>query len=267
LGRERDAAYWNDVIAGVSDGQSPTVWREHADRINADLCLRWWPAMLPSRVLKTDLFDEASGVGLWPTLVRRAGTVFGIDRAAATARLALAQYAGARMMVADVRRLPFRDGSFDLIVSNSTLDHFDRQWEIVASLRELARVTKPGGRLILTLDNPVNPVVALRNALPFSWLNRLGLVPYFVGATTGPVSGRRLLADAGFRALEIGAAMHSPRAPAVLMASLLSRIRWNGPRRALLRVLEHFETLRHWPTRYLTGYYVAFLAEKMSVPE
>mgnify|MGYP006138370175 CR=1 FL=1 len=32
----------------------------------------------------------------------------------------------------------------------------------------------------------INPVVRLRNALPFGLLRRTGLVPYYVGATCGP---------------------------------------------------------------------------------
>ena len=78
--------------------------------------------------------------------------------------------------------LPTGD-TFDLVVSNSTLDHFARADDITIALREIQQVLKPGGRLILTLDNPSNPVVRLRNALPFAALNQMGLVPYFVGAT------------------------------------------------------------------------------------
>ena len=92
------------------------------------------------------------------------------------------------MMVAcaDVRSLPFADGTFDVVVSNSTLDHFRSRKELIASMRELNRVTRPGGELVLTLDNRANPVVAFRNALPFHWLNRIRVLPYYVGVTCGP---------------------------------------------------------------------------------
>ena len=48
-------------------------------------------------------------------------------------------------MNADVRRLPLADNRVDVVLSNSTLDHFDTEQEIEESLHELARVLKPGG--------------------------------------------------------------------------------------------------------------------------
>jgi hypothetical protein len=99
--------------------------------------------------------------------------------------------------------------------------------------------------------------------LPFALLNRLRLVPYFVGETVGVHEGRRLLAAAGLRPVVEGAALHCPRAAAVGLASLADRVAWVWPRRALLRLLGGFEWLGRWPTRYLTGYYVTFVADKI----
>jgi arsenite methyltransferase len=48
---------------------------------------------------------------------------------------------------ADGARLPFRDGAFDLIVSNLGINNFD---DPGAVLRECARVARPGARLVLT---------------------------------------------------------------------------------------------------------------------
>src|SRR4029434_1314077 len=61
-------------------------------------------------------------------------------------------------------RTVFADEAFDVIVSNSTLDHFGSWAELGASLHELHRVLKTRGLLIITLDNRANPIVALRNA-------------------------------------------------------------------------------------------------------
>jgi SAM-dependent methyltransferase len=46
--------------------------------------------------------------------------------------------------------LPFRDGSFDVLVTMEGIEHFENQ---TGFLRECARVLKPGGRLILTTPN------------------------------------------------------------------------------------------------------------------
>ena len=74
----------------------------------------------------------------------------------------------------DVRELPYEDGTFDAVVSTSTLDHFETVAEIGEALRELRRVLAPGGTLVVSLDNLSNPLVAVRNALPFRWLHGIG---------------------------------------------------------------------------------------------
>lgn len=260
--RRTGADYWNAVIGARRAARPQTLWRAHADRVSADLCRAWWPAGPPSRVLKTDLYEEASGVGLWPLLTELAQCPYGIDQSDDTIRAAMSGRDRARASAADVRRLPFRDGAFDLVISTSTLDHFERHEDIAASLAELSRVLAPGGRLIVTFDNPVNPVVALRNALPFRLMNALGVVPYFVGATLGPRRGRRALEDAGFRVADVRAIVHCPRAPAIAAASMLDRAPRLGLGPRFLRLLQQCELAGNWPTRFLTGYFVAFVADK-----
>jgi SAM-dependent methyltransferase len=85
-------------------------------------------------------------------------------------RAAVSRVAGERkgfqVSRGDVRKLEFADGWFDLIFSNSTLDHFATRAEIVESIAGFARLLAPGGYLLITLDNPQNPVVWCRNLLP-----------------------------------------------------------------------------------------------------
>jgi ubiquinone/menaquinone biosynthesis C-methylase UbiE len=128
-----------------------------------------------------------------------------LDTGAATAR-----HPGLCGVAADVRRLPFADASFDVVVSNSTLDHFAAA-DIATSLAEPRRVLRPDGHLLLTLDNAANPLIGLRNALPFAVWRRLRIVPYYVGATLGPCELRRALAAAGFEIVEEGAVMPARR--------------------------------------------------------
>jgi SAM-dependent methyltransferase len=163
---------------------------------------------------------------------------------------------------ADARVLPFAGEAFDVIVSTSTLDHFAHGRDIVSSLHEMHRVLKPGGRLLLTLDNPLNPLIALRNTLPFRMLNRLGLVPYYVGATYGPRALRRIMRAVGFDLHEMTAVMHCPRVIGVPLASLLSRHAAVHTQRRVLNSWMAMEGLATWPTRFLTGHFVAVLAFK-----
>jgi SAM-dependent methyltransferase len=163
---------------------------------------------------------------------------------------------------ADVRHLPFGDGMIDIIVSNSTLDHFRTRDELVASLEELGRVSRSGGELIVTLDNPTNPVVGLRNMLPFQWLHGLGILPYYVGVTLGVCQLRDILQRLGFDVVEDAAFIHFPRVIAVWIGFFLDRYASVGMQTRFLRFLTAFEHLSNWPTRFLTGYFVAVRAVK-----
>jgi 2-polyprenyl-3-methyl-5-hydroxy-6-metoxy-1,4-benzoquinol methylase len=48
--------------------------------------------------------------------------------------------------VADALRLPFRDGRFDLVISYDVIEHVSDPTEFV---REVCRVTRPGGRILI----------------------------------------------------------------------------------------------------------------------
>lgn len=51
-----------------------------------------------------------------------------------------------RVYGANILALPFRDSTFDLVIGNSFLHHLP---DVPAALREMHRVMKPGGRLVL----------------------------------------------------------------------------------------------------------------------
>jgi SAM-dependent methyltransferase len=83
------------------------------------------------------------------------GKVFGIDHSAAS--VAAARVANARWLVEDrvvilqgsVSDLPFPDGMFDVVTAVET--HY--YWpDLVADLREIWRVLKPGGRLVIIAE-------------------------------------------------------------------------------------------------------------------
>ncbi len=249
------AQYWNQVGAEWQQTHPDALWRAHSDAVNRDWLASWWPGRNVERVLKTDMFDEAVGEGVFGLLKSRARFAVGMDIALTTKP----------DVGADVRQVPFADGAFDLIVSNSTLDHFQRKEELIASLRELRRVLRPGGELLLTLDNAANPFVAIRNLLPFALLHRLGLTPYQVGITCGPARLRRLLRETGFEVGKMGALLHCPRVLAVKRAAAVQQSGDAAERKRFLAGLMKWERLARWPTRWLTGYFVAVRAVRSGV--
>jgi len=257
-----ESRYWDAIVEAWQNTPPQALWRAHSDAINLALLARWLPEGRVQYLLKTDVFDEAVGDGLCSFLVSRAEQVVGMDISLSTLHAVRRRYANLRIVGADTRRLSFADDTFDVIVSLSTLDHFRSRDEIVVSLRELCRVLRPGGHLVLTLDNLANPAVALRNVLPFPLLQRLGIVPYYVGATYGPRLLRRLLPQVGFDVVEVSAVMHCPRVLAVPIARLLERGARVETLQRFSRLCVTFERLSQWPTRFVTSYFVAVRAVK-----
>jgi ubiquinone/menaquinone biosynthesis C-methylase UbiE len=56
-----------------------------------------------------------------------------------------------KVVVCDNLCLPFRDESFDAVLSIAVVHHFATVERRAMALRELARVTRIGGRLLLTV--------------------------------------------------------------------------------------------------------------------
>ena len=248
---------WDSALAGWTATRAAATLRAYSDAANERMLADWLPERARS-ALKTDLFDEAVGAGLVGTLAARADRVVAVDVSPAVVTAARERHTGLDARCADTRTLPFPDGAFDLVLSNSTLDHFDSLDDVRAALAELRRVLEPGGRLVITLDNGANPLVLLRNALPGSLLRRLRLVPYPLGVTCGPRRLRRLLDEAGFDVEASRALMHCPRVVVRAAAAALGSAPTNGFLHAVLA----FEGLAKLPTRYVTAQFVGASARR-----
>jgi len=131
------------------------------------------------------LVDVACGTGrLHPALRDRADRLVGLD--ASLPMLTSATTRGADgLAVADAFRLPLADGATDAAVTLRFLFHFD---DLGPLLRELRRVTRPGGMLVCD-----TATWSPRSALPLDrgrWGERV--------ATIAPDAFRRLAQSAGW---------------------------------------------------------------------
>jgi SAM-dependent methyltransferase len=99
----------------------------------------------------------------------------------------------ADVVSADMRKLPFPDGSFDALVSTYAIDHLPRN-DVPVALKEAARVVRPGGEFLLEI------------MYPDAWM-RFAYGPVMMhGANAGQIRARwpSMLEEAGFRVVERG---------------------------------------------------------------
>jgi SAM-dependent methyltransferase len=143
--RDRDVAAFNDRAPAYEAGWRGRLHHDIADRV-AELAASVHAA--PGRVL-----DVGCGTGYLLRVLAgqypSATELAGID--AAPAMISAAEQAAddlrLRFTVGAAERLPYPAGSFDLVVSTTSFDHWADQR---AGLVECARVLTPGGHLVLT---------------------------------------------------------------------------------------------------------------------
>lgn len=106
--------------------------------------------------------------------------VVGLDFSVEMLRVAQVSAAGEQVLycAGDAMQLPFPDGSFDLAVAVTSLNNVP---DLAVSLREMGRVLKPGGRMLLLVINRLELAALFRAVyfLPFylwRWLR--GGKPY-----------------------------------------------------------------------------------------
>ena len=260
-GQASARGYWDAIGTAWETSHRDGLWRRCSDAIHAQWLDRVAAGLPPGRVLKTDLFDEAYGDGLAPWFESHGHDLVACDLALTTARGAVRKPTRVVAAVADVRRLPFSTAAFDTVFSDSTLDHFEAEPDIRTALAELGRVLRPGGTLLLTMDNPTNPLVRIRNCAPAVWM-RLGVVPYAVGMTCDANRLGRWLRETGFDQVATETIMHLPRVLAVPACRWLSAMGTRRPGARMLHWLLVAERLRTSPMHGLTGHFVAAVARR-----
>lgn len=115
------------------------------------------------------IIDVGCGTG-WHTkiLSEKGYRVFGIDLSEKQISKAKHNNPLGTFMVGDILSLPFNDNAFDISYTINTLHHLASQKEQRSALRELARVTKKDGLIIVHEMNTNNPIIRfyLNNIFP-----------------------------------------------------------------------------------------------------
>ena len=114
---------------------------------------------------KSLVLEIGCGTGLFTKeLARTDNTIVAIDISVALIMKAKEKISSANVnfVVGNAYKTEFKSGSFDFVVGSSSLHHL----EVDSALKEFSRILKPGGRMMFTEPNMMNPQVALIKNVP-----------------------------------------------------------------------------------------------------
>lgn len=148
------------------------------------------------KVLKTDLWDEAKNTRILRWAARQGAVAHGVDISLPIVRQATQEFEtrGEKLRAAqgDVRALPYATGTFDVVYSMGTVEHFD---ETTTAVAEIFRVLKPGGTAIVGVPNRWDPFL---RPLMVAAMYRVGLYGYGFEKSYSRRGLRDMLQQAGF---------------------------------------------------------------------
>ncbi len=146
------ARYYRDTL-GLPDWQTKVAGRLNEEDVESGR-ISTVAKVLGRPLGGLRVLNVGCGTGGFNVAAERAGAAtWGIDANAEAIRicgLRRALGAGGRYAVAGAEALPFPDGAFDLVYCLSTLEHVR---DVEAAVREMMRVLRPSGALMLYAPN------------------------------------------------------------------------------------------------------------------
>lgn len=153
----------------------------------------------------TRLLDAGCGTGLVSLLARLRGAhVTAIDASPGMLTVARERLPGADLRAADLQSLPFADGTFDVVLAVNSLFFAP---DMGKAAREVARVARPGGRVVATCWGPPDrceSLATMRAIAPLMPPPPPGAPAVGPIALNTPGALETLLTNAGLRVLESG---------------------------------------------------------------
>lgn len=199
-----------------TDQTAYDVWHRqvHGHEDPATLRLETWHANALALVQpdpSQDVVEIGCGVGDFAiSLAPRTRTMTAVDFSreaiAQATRKGRVQQSRTRFVVGSAEAIPLPDQSCDLVYSCECLEHVPHPQQ---AIREMFRILRPGGRLVLTTENYSNAI-----ALYWAWCAMRG-VPYNSGEHVQPIDHffvfwqvRRWMREAGFDRVHLRGTHH-----------------------------------------------------------
>lgn len=192
------------TIQGRLWGARAQDWAMFGEQVGLPL---FGAALDAARVTQgTRLLDAGCGAGLVSVLASfRGAQVTAFDASPGLLAVARQRLPGADVREGDLEALPFADASFDAVVAVNSVFYAA---DMAAAMRELVRVARPGGRVVITAWGPPEKCESLRSMIstlaPLMPPPPPGVTPPQPGALSQPGALAGLLEKAGLRVVEEG---------------------------------------------------------------
>jgi SAM-dependent methyltransferase len=150
------------AVQGRLWGAHPQDFAEYVEQTGLPLMGAALDAALVTR--GTRLLDAGCGASLLGLLARlRGAQVTAIDASAGLLAIARERLPDADVREGDLEALPFADASFDAVTAVNSIFYAA---DMAAAMRELARVVRPGGRVVVTAWGPPERSEVLAKVFP-----------------------------------------------------------------------------------------------------
>lgn len=187
------------------------VWGTHARDWGAfgeQLCLPLMGAALDAAhvTASTRLLDAGCGAGLLALLAHLRGAhVTAFDASPSLLAVARERVPAADVREGDLEALPFADASFDAVTAVNSIFYAA---DMATAARELARVVRPGGRVVITAWGPPERSEVMTDLFakvgPLMPAPPAGMASAHPGALSQPGALAAVLQQAGLRVLDEG---------------------------------------------------------------
>lgn len=151
---------WDAVVkySPHQELKKPTLTDKYFVRAITKLLARWLPKRNRIKILKFDLYNEATMTAtLADWFILQGYDYYGVDISREVVKLAKKNFKDKldtnHFKQGDIRKLPFRNNTFDVVFSFGTIEHIR---ENVKAVTEAYRVLKPGGMFISGINNKLD---------------------------------------------------------------------------------------------------------------